>query len=76
MAFGILVTFAGKIGKENFISFAKDSIACKESKGRKASMEYLNRKALKESLLNEIKEELRKRGYSEEAIAKILRWYQ
>lgn len=32
MAFGILVTFTGKVGKENFISFVKDGNTCKESK--------------------------------------------
>jgi microsomal dipeptidase-like Zn-dependent dipeptidase len=36
---------------------------------------YLNEKNVQKSLLRQIREELRKRGYSEEAIGKILRWY-
>jgi len=36
---------------------------------------YLNEKNVQKSLLRWIREELRKRGYSEGAIDEILKWY-
>jgi broad-specificity NMP kinase len=36
---------------------------------------YLNEKYIQKSLLKQIREELRKRGYSEGAIDEILKWY-
>lgn len=37
---------------------------------------YLSGKALEKSPLKQIKEELRKRGYSEKTIKEILKWYR
>ncbi len=37
---------------------------------------YMNDKALTRSLIKQVREELRKRGYSEKAIEEILRWYE
>jgi hypothetical protein len=37
---------------------------------------YLNGKVLRRSLLKQVGEELRKRGYSEKAIDEILKWYK
>jgi len=37
---------------------------------------YMNDKALTRSLIKQVREELRKRGYSEKAIEEIVRWYE
>jgi SOS response regulatory protein OraA/RecX len=37
---------------------------------------YMNDRALAGSLIKQVREELRKRGYGEKAIEEILRWYE